>query len=173
MPELAPSLCSPGVCAPVEDPKTADYNQRTRALYGTAFQLSQPIPLLLAQLPNLLGFGQQIGPALCTQRQTLLAAPNGNARMVAAQQHIRHSLTAPVLRSCVMGAVQQSAYIGMEAVLHMALRIVQNFRLQTQDRIQKSRRRNLSAREHKVTKADLAIHVCIHKALIHPLITPA
>ena len=71
--------------------------------------------------------------------------PLRNRRMVAAEQHIGHALALPHFGPRVVRAIQQPAHGGVEAVLRMAIRILQHAGLQPSHRIQQGHGGYLSA----------------------------
>ena len=69
-----------------------------------------------------------------------------------------------------MRAIQQTVECRVETILLVAALVVQHTGLQSGHRIQQGHRGNLAARQHKVTQADLHIHVRINEALVNALV---
>mmetsp|Transcript_11763 Transcript_11763/g.27505 ORF Transcript_11763/g.27505 Transcript_11763/m.27505 type:complete len:216 (-) Transcript_11763:2284-2931(-) len=91
--------------------------------------------------------------------------------MVARQQHGRH--LAPIgqgFRPAVVRAVQQAV---RKTVLLVRLRIAQHAVLQAGDSIQQRQRRQFTAGQHKVAKAQLLRHMAVQHALVDALVTAA
>ena len=120
----------------------------------------------------LVGCGQQIGAVAAGYLQALCLPPLGDFGMVAAQQYGWNVLLAPEFGAGVVGAVKQAAKCGVEAVLYVAVLVVQHARLQAGNGIKQCNGGYFAARQHKVAQADLGINASVDKTLVYAFVAP-
>src|SRR5262249_53390351 len=101
----------------------------------------------------------------------VFSAPASDGGVIAAQENFGHSAAAEVARACVLGIFESS--IWAERLIDCALRIAQDARDESHDRVDQDHRRDFASRENEVAYREQLGLEDFDDSLVKPLVAAA